>query len=324
MADRIVVMHEGRIQQVADPLDDLDPAGERRGRRPFMGDNNIFGGTVAARDGDRARRRERRGGDAQRSAPGVDADGRAVGRGLRSRRRRAGRRRARAADGPNEHPGRDRLRRVPRRPGQAPPLGRGRAAAREGRRRPLSRVPGHGRKQRPALLEGGGCPAPRGLTASRAGLHVDEIVQAEQVVGEEARARGEGGARRARSRPRRGLTTAAWVTPGALWLLFFVVAPVVMIILVSFWTRTVSGFETIWTLDNYDVPLRLERLLGSALEQLLALARDRRALRSCSAFRSRTSSRSASRACATRSRSSSSRSPRSGRATSSARSPGSR
>ena len=85
-----------------------------------------------------------------------------------------------------------------------------------------------------------------------AGLNVEEIVEAEQVVGERApdeEALGE--KERAGARGRRALTTAAWMAPGALWLLFFLFAPVVMIVLVSFWTRTVSGFESVWTLENY-------------------------------------------------------------------------
>jgi ABC-type Fe3+/spermidine/putrescine transport system ATPase subunit len=52
MADRIVVMNEARIQQVADPLTIATrPATELVAR--FMGDNNIIRGTVAAREGDR-------------------------------------------------------------------------------------------------------------------------------------------------------------------------------------------------------------------------------------------------------------------------------
>lgn len=45
--------------------------------------------------------------------------------------------------------------------------------------------------------------------------------------------------------------TAAWAAPGTLWLLFFLVAPIVMIILVSFWTPSLSGFEKTFTLENY-------------------------------------------------------------------------
>ena len=52
MADRIVVMNEARIQQVADPLTiATKPATELVAR--FMGDNNIISGNVVAREGDR-------------------------------------------------------------------------------------------------------------------------------------------------------------------------------------------------------------------------------------------------------------------------------
>src|SRR3954447_17126753 len=52
MADRIVVMNEARIQQVADPLTiATKPATELVAR--FMGDNNIIRGKVIERDGDR-------------------------------------------------------------------------------------------------------------------------------------------------------------------------------------------------------------------------------------------------------------------------------
>ena len=51
MADRIVVMNEARIQQVADPLTiATKPATEVVAR--FMGDNNILRGTVTQRNGD--------------------------------------------------------------------------------------------------------------------------------------------------------------------------------------------------------------------------------------------------------------------------------
>jgi ABC-type Fe3+/spermidine/putrescine transport system ATPase subunit len=52
MADRIVVMNDARIQQVADPLTiATKPATELVAR--FMGDNNIIRGNVAELDGDR-------------------------------------------------------------------------------------------------------------------------------------------------------------------------------------------------------------------------------------------------------------------------------
>jgi ABC-type Fe3+/spermidine/putrescine transport system ATPase subunit len=52
MADRIVVMNDARIQQVADPLTiATKPATELVAR--FMGDNNILRGVVTAQEGDR-------------------------------------------------------------------------------------------------------------------------------------------------------------------------------------------------------------------------------------------------------------------------------
>jgi putative spermidine/putrescine transport system permease protein len=89
-------------------------------------------------------------------------------------------------------------------------------------------------------------PAPR--------LDVAEIEEAERILEQEPpkveRALGERAGVRAGGRA--GLVTAAWAAPGSLWLLFYLVAPIVMILLVSFWTQTVSGFEKQWTLDNYD------------------------------------------------------------------------
>jgi ABC-type Fe3+/spermidine/putrescine transport system ATPase subunit len=52
MADRIVVMNDAKIQQIGDPLTvATKPETELVAR--FMGDNNIFKGTVARREGDR-------------------------------------------------------------------------------------------------------------------------------------------------------------------------------------------------------------------------------------------------------------------------------
>jgi len=52
VGDRIVVMHEGRIEQVADPYT-MSTRPENVQVAAFMGDNNIFHGTVAAHEGDR-------------------------------------------------------------------------------------------------------------------------------------------------------------------------------------------------------------------------------------------------------------------------------
>jgi putative spermidine/putrescine transport system permease protein len=95
-----------------------------------------------------------------------------------------------------------------------------------------------------------------GLTGG-GGLRTEEIEQAELILAEprqETAALGE--RERGAARGRRGLITAAWTAPGALWLLFYLLAPVVMIVLVSFWTRTVSGFEAVWTLENYEFLFR--------------------------------------------------------------------
>jgi putative spermidine/putrescine transport system permease protein len=49
----------------------------------------------------------------------------------------------------------------------------------------------------------------------------------------------------------RGWVTLAWGLPGFVWLGFYLVAPLVFIILVSFWTRTDTGFVRHWTGSNY-------------------------------------------------------------------------
>jgi putative spermidine/putrescine transport system permease protein len=48
-----------------------------------------------------------------------------------------------------------------------------------------------------------------------------------------------------------GWVTAALAAPGLLWIGFYLIAPLVIIILVSFWTWTDAGFERSWTLANY-------------------------------------------------------------------------
>src|SRR5262245_18270115 len=48
-----------------------------------------------------------------------------------------------------------------------------------------------------------------------------------------------------------GWVTAMLAAPGFLWLVFYLLAQLVVIILVSFWTRIDSGFAKNWTLSNY-------------------------------------------------------------------------
>ena len=66
VGDRIVVMHEGRIEQVADPFT-ISNLPENVQVAAFMGDNNIFEGTVTAQEGERV------------SIDGGDAELRALG-----------------------------------------------------------------------------------------------------------------------------------------------------------------------------------------------------------------------------------------------------
>ena len=72
---------------------------------------------------------------------------------------------------------------------------------------------------------------------------VEQAPAAERALGEQAT--GERG---------RGWITALWALPGFVWLGFFLLAPLVFIVLVSFWTYSQgakSGFVTDWTFDNY-------------------------------------------------------------------------
>jgi putative spermidine/putrescine transport system permease protein len=79
-------------------------------------------------------------------------------------------------------------------------------------------------------------------------LDVEEIEEAEEIEQPSEAALGEGGEQGA------GWRAALWALPGAVWLGFFLIAPLVFIVLVSFWTYQTGakfGFVTDWTLDNY-------------------------------------------------------------------------
>jgi putative spermidine/putrescine transport system permease protein len=86
-------------------------------------------------------------------------------------------------------------------------------------------------------------------------LDVAELEQAEGIV--EQRLPGEralGEAEAAEAGRRRGWIAAVWGAPGYLWLGFFLLAPLVFVVLVSFWTYVpgaASGFVEDWTLANY-------------------------------------------------------------------------
>ncbi|HLG57857.1 MAG TPA: ABC transporter permease [Vicinamibacterales bacterium] len=62
------------------------------------------------------------------------------------------------------------------------------------------------------------------------------------------------GAERGERFDRRGgarFATLLWGLPGLIWLALFLVVPVAVIVVVSFFTPTIFGFEETWTLDNY-------------------------------------------------------------------------
>jgi len=78
---------------------------------------------------------------------------------------------------------------------------------------------------------------------------------------------------------RGGWVTALWALPGSAWLGFFLLAPLVFIVLVSFWTYEVgakSGFTEKWTLANYGTIFHSStywhNMLGSFETSLIAVA----------------------------------------------------
>ena len=246
VGDRIVVMHEGRIEQVADPFTISEPPRERAGGLLHGRQQHL------RRHGDRERGRpgldRRRGRRVACLAPEADA---AVGQSaavlVRSAAVRVGEQDA-SANGPNQLLA-EIEDRVPRRPRQAAPRRRPRLVAKV----PGDRYPEFQGKEGSSVRLSWKEEDVRLLRSwdRPVGLRLEEIVEAEQVVGEQAPEEAALGEKeRAGARGRAALTTAAWTAPGAVWPLL-PVAPVLMIVLVSFWTRTVSGFESVWTLENY-------------------------------------------------------------------------
>src|SRR5712692_3957915 len=138
------------------------------------------------------------------------------------------------------------------------------------------------------------CAAARGRTSGSAGrrrmssssgpesvpqIDVTELEQAEEIVEQRPpteRALGEVEAARAKGS---GWLTAAWAAPGGLWLAFYLIAPLVFVVLVSFWTYQVGakfGFTTKWTLSNYGAVLHSStywhNMLGSLYTSLIAVS----------------------------------------------------
>ena len=79
----------------------------------------------------------------------------------------------------------------------------------------------------------------RAEVASAEALESPEVVKAATVA--------------ATTGPRRSpLVTLAWITPGTIWLLLFLIAPLVMILLVSVWNRTPTGFDAFaFSVESY-------------------------------------------------------------------------
>ncbi len=167
VGDRIVVMHEGRIEQVADPFTISNlPANVQVAS--FMGDNNIFEGTVTANEGDRI---SIDGGDAELSVLAPEADaavGQPAAASVRSAAVQVGEQDA-SANGPNQLVGEIEVIEY------LGDLVKLHLAA--GGRRLVAKVPGdrfpefQGKegKQRSAVLEGGGCPTPPVVRTGRQG-----------------------------------------------------------------------------------------------------------------------------------------------------------
>jgi putative spermidine/putrescine transport system permease protein len=99
-------------------------------------------------------------------------------------------------------------------------------------------------------------------------LDLEDIESDEREVEAEAeRALGEQrGAQRERGR---SWVTLAWALPGFIWLGFYLVAPLVFIVLVSFWTRTDTGFIRDWTTANYSTLLHPFSLDNSYWKNML-------------------------------------------------------
>jgi putative spermidine/putrescine transport system permease protein len=83
--------------------------------------------------------------------------------------------------------------------------------------------------------------------------HLDlEDIQADEEEVEHEQERALGVARAARRERGGGWVTLAWALPGFIWLGFFLIAPLVFIVLMSFWTPdTAKGFVKVWTTANY-------------------------------------------------------------------------
>jgi putative spermidine/putrescine transport system permease protein len=104
-------------------------------------------------------------------------------------------------------------------------------------------------------------------------LDVEELEEAEEIEQPPEAALGESGEQGG------GWMSAAWAAPGIAFLGFFLIAPLVFIVLMSFWTYQVGanfGFVTDWTLDNYRELFHdnvyWDNMLSSFYRSLIAVA----------------------------------------------------
>jgi putative spermidine/putrescine transport system permease protein len=117
-------------------------------------------------------------------------------------------------------------------------------------------------------------PEPQDLEATR--IDVAEVEEAEAILEQRPpkaeTALGEAAARQGGRR----WVTAALAAPSFVWLGFYLLAPLVIIILVSFWTRTDAGFVKTWTISNYSElfhdPTYWKNMLTSFETSLIAVA----------------------------------------------------
>jgi putative spermidine/putrescine transport system permease protein len=78
--------------------------------------------------------------------------------------------------------------------------------------------------------------------------------------------------------PRRSpLATLAWIAPGTIWLILFLIAPLIMIVLVSVWQRTPVGFEAFsFTGEAYgrifDTSVYLDTLKDTIIRAIIVTA----------------------------------------------------
>lgn len=108
--------------------------------------------------------------------------------------------------------------------------------------------------------------------------HHAALEEARAEVAEADALGGSGPAIQATTGPRRSpLVTLAWILPGTVWLILFLIAPLVMIVLVSVWSRTIVGFEAFsFSLDAYgrifDTPVYLNTLRDTVIRAVLVTA----------------------------------------------------